>query len=347
VALTRARENLTVSTVINKRKKPSPFLDDFLMDPKVQKFDAVQSAPKVEVPPREETTGSVPDSTEPAQLLGSADENSRAYSRVALWAKAYHPPRPEPLQLSASAIDAYDRCPMKYLFHYVWNIRGGPHPQMTFGNVMHTTIQELVREIRKRGPVPWEEVEAIYEREWSSAGFFDPYHEEEYRKAGREQLGTFHRSYSARPADVLYQEKPFELPLEHDVVVMGRMDQVNRIGTDEIEIVDYKTGRPRDEKTAAEDLQLSVYALAAQEILDVTPRRLVFYNLMTNEPVATTRDSKALTATKQKIAEVADQIRAGEFSAKPGFSCRYCDFKLLCPSYEQLVSIQPAEKSRG
>jgi RecB family exonuclease len=317
------------------------------MDPKVQKFDAVQFAPNVQVPPREETTGSVPDSTEPAQLLGSADENSRAYSRVALWAKAYHPPRPEPLQLSASAIDAYDRCPMKYLFHHVWNIRGGPHAQMTFGSVMHTAIQELVREIRERGSVPWEDVETIYEREWSSAGFLDPYHEEEYRKAGREQLGAFHRSYSARPADVLYQEKPFELPLEHDVVVMGRMDQVNRIGTGEIEIVDYKTGRPRDEKTAAEDLQLSVYALAAQEILEVTPRQLVFYNLMTNEPVATTRDSKALAATKQKIAEVADQIRAGEFSAKPGFSCVYCDFKPLCPSHEQLISIQPAEKVAG
>ena len=344
VALTRARENLTLSTIINKRKKPSPFLDDFLMDPKVQKFDAVQSAPNVEVPPSEETTGSVPDSTVPAQLFGSAEENSRAYSRVALWAKAYHPARREPLQLSASAIDAYDRCPMKYLFHYVWNIRGAPHPQMTFGNVMHTTMQELIGEIRKRGHVPWEEVEAIYEREWSSAGFLDPYHEDEYRKAGREQLETFHRTYSARPADVLYQEKPFELPLEHDVVVMGRMDQVNRIGTDEIEIVDYKTGRPRDEKTAAGDLQLSVYALAAQEILDVTPKRLIFYNLMTNEPVATTRDGKALAATKQKIAEVADQIRAGEFSGKPGFSCGYCDFKPLCPSHEQLILIQPAEK---
>ena len=65
-------------------------------------------------------------------------------------------------------------------------------------------------------------------------------------------------------------------------------------------------------------LQLSVYALAAREMLDLEPERLVFYNLMTNEAVATTRDAKALAATKQKIAEVADQIRAGDFSPKPG-----------------------------
>ena len=106
-------------------------------------------------------------------------------------------------------------------------------------------------------------------------------------------------------------------------------------------------GNVLGEKTAAGDLQLSVYALAAQEILDVTPKRLIFYNLMTNEPVATTRDVKTLAATKQKIAEVADQIRAGEFSGKPGFSCGYCDFKPLCPSHEQLILIRPAAKVAG
>lgn len=343
VALTRARQHLTLSTIVNRRKKPSPFLDDFLMNPKIQKSDAVQLAPKVEVPPAEETTGSAPSSAGPPQLFGPARENTRAYSRVALWAKAFHPPRPEPLQLSASAIDAYERCPMKYMFQHVWNIRGGPHAQMTFGNVMHTTIKEFVGEMRKRSKVPLEEVLAIYEREWSSAGFPDDYQEQEYRKAGREQLEAFHRSYSAAPADVLYQEKAFELPLDRNVVITGRMDQVNRIEKNAVEIVDYKTGKPKDEKKAGEDLQLSVYALAAREVFDLAPKRLVFYNLMTNEPVATTRDSKSLAATKQKIAEVADQIRAGEFSAKAGFWCGYCDFKPLCPAHEQLISIAPAE----
>ena len=343
VALTRARQRLTLSTVVNKRSKASPFLDDFLMNPKIQHFDVMQLAPKVRVPPSEETTGSAPRTADPAQLFVAGSEDSRAYSRVAIWAKAYHPPRPEPLQVSASAIDSYERCPMKYMFQHLWNIRGGPHAQTTFGSVIHTTIKEFVSELHKRRKVPFEEVLSIYDREWFSAGFPDEYQEEEYRKAGREQLEAFHRSYTAAPPDVLHQEKAFELLLEHDVVVTGRMDQVNRIGKNEVEIVDYKTGRPRDAKTAAGDLQLSIYALAAREVLDAAPVRLVFYNLMTNEPVATTRDAKALSATRQKIAEVADLIRAGEFSAKPGFSCGYCDFKPICPAHEQLISIRPTE----
>ena len=344
VALTRARQQLTLSTIVNKRKKPSPFLENFLANPKINKFDTKQLEPKVQVPTLLETTGPQADSAEPSQLFPAGSEPTRAYSRVALWAKAFHPPRPEPLQLSASAIDAYDRCPMRYMFQYVWSIRGGPHAMATFGNVMHTTIREFVGEVSKRRKIPFAEVCGIYDREWSAAGYIDDYHEEEYRKAGREQLEAFHQTYTAAPADVLYQEKTFELPLEHDVIVTGRMDQVNRIAGDKVEIIDYKTGKPKDEKAAAKDLQLGVYALAAREVLDLDPVRLAFYNLMTNEAVASTRDAKALKETKDKIAEVADQIRAREFSAKPGFGCGFCDYKPLCPAHEQLISIKPRRR---
>ncbi|MGH9715135.1 MAG: ATP-dependent helicase, partial [Candidatus Acidiferrales bacterium] len=347
VALTRARQHLTLSTVVNRRKKPSPFLDDFLMNPKIQKLDTVQSSPKVDVPLVEEAAGPAPESAAAASLFSPAETESRAYSRVALWAKAFHPPRPEPLQLSPSAIDAYERCPMKYMFQHLWSVRGGPHAQMTFGNVMHTTIKEFVAELRKRGRMPLEVLNAIFDREWSSAGFPDDYQEQEYRKAGREQLAAFHETYSAAPAEVLYQEKSFELPLENNVIVTGRIDQINRIDGESIEIVDYKTGKPRDAKKANEDLQLSIYALAAREVLELEPKRLALYYLMSNEAVATTRDAKSLAAAKQKISEVADQIRAGDFSPKPGFGCGYCDFKPLCPAHEQLIPIRPAENARA
>jgi DNA helicase II / ATP-dependent DNA helicase PcrA len=336
VALTRAQKRLTLSTIVNRRKKPSPFLEDFLADPKIAKMDTVQSAPRVEVPVTEAIAGPPAVAADPTRLFAS---EAKAYSQVALWAKAFHPPRPEPLQLSASAIDAYERCPMKYLFQYVWGIRGGPHAQMTFGNVMHTTIREMVGVIRTHGKIALEEVFAIYDRVWSSTGYPDEYQEQEYRRAGREQLEAFHRSCCAEPPDVLHQEKGFELPLENNVVITGRMDQVNRMGEREIAIVDYKTGRPRDAEKAAEDLQLSIYALAAVEILERAAGRLVFYNLTNNEAVESTRDAKALEATKAKISEVADRIRAGDFSAKRGFSCGFCDYKALCPEHEELVTI--------
>jgi DNA helicase II / ATP-dependent DNA helicase PcrA len=339
VALTRARRLLTISTVINRRKKPSPFLEDILADPRLAKAHAEQLAPKVQLPKEEETVGSLPAHPLLPQLFPAVPEDSRAYSRIALWAKAYHPPSGEPLQLSASAIETYRTCPMKYLLQQVWGIRGGPQAAMTFGTVMHLTIREFVREIRKGRSVPFEEVARIFDREWRAAGFQDDYQEQEYRKAGLEQLQAFSDSYTSAPADVLHQEKAFELPLDPNVVVFGRMDQINRTGPKKIEIVDYKTGNPKREKQAKDSLQLSLYALAAQEVFELEAERLVFYNLTTNEAVATTRDAKTLNKAKSIVAEVADEIRAGEFPARPGFNCRYCDYQPICPAHEQLISI--------
>ena len=60
------------------------------------------------------------------------------------------------------------------------------------------------------------------------------------------------------------------------------MDQINRVAPGEVEIIDYKTGKPKSETHAQKDLQLSVYALAAREVLDVKPVRLIYYNLQDN-----------------------------------------------------------------
>jgi putative RecB family exonuclease len=339
--MTRAKRLLTLSTIVNKRKKWSPFLDDILADARLKAAHAEQLSPKVAIPKEEEAVGSLPANPLRPRLFPMIPEDSRAYSRIALWARACHPPLAEPLQLSASAIETYRTCPMKYLLGQVWGIRGGAQAAMTFGNVMHTTIREFVREIRKRRGIPFAEVEAIFNREWTAAGFQDDYQEEEYRKAGREQLAAFCETYSQAPANVLEQEKPFELPLDPDVVIIGRMDQINRIGERRVEIVDYKTGNPKRPKQADQSLQLSLYALAAQDVLGLDPEHLVFYNLTTNEAVATTRDAKALKKAKDTVADVADLMRAGDFPAKPGFVCRYCDFRPICPAHEQFISISP------
>jgi len=339
VALTRAQKRLTLSTIVGARKRPSPFLEDILGNPKIQKTDIVQVAPSVAVPPPEETAPPMPSAAAQAELFPPAREGTRAYSRIALWAQSYYPPRPEPLQLSASAIETYERCPMKYLFQYGWRLRSGPSASMTFGNVMHTTIREFVAESRKRALPPPEELLAIYEREWKSAGFPDQYQEQEYRKAGREQLEAFHRAFTALAPDVLYQEKPFELWLEPDLVLSGRIDQVNRLDQRKVEIVDYKTGKVRSQDKAADDIQLSIYALASSEAFDLEPERLVFHYLMSGETVTSRRDGKALDQAKERIAEIAGQIRAGDFQPKPGRNCGHCDFKPLCPAHEQRMTI--------
>jgi RecB family exonuclease len=125
-----------------------------------------------------------------------------------------------------------------------------------------------------------------------------------------------------------------------EVLLEGRIDQINplvphaREGERAVELVDYKTGKPRSQKDADKSLQLSVYALAAQEQMRLRPVRLTFYCLTNNEPVHTVRTEQDLKAVRAEILTVADRIRQNHFPAVPGFVCRFCDYRPICPAHE-------------
>ena len=329
VAITRARERLTLTTVVHKRSRPSVFLEDILSAPHVARQNVEQAAP-VSLPTPARATPAATDQP----LFPEAHNRTRVYSLIARWAERYRPPVFEPLQLSASAIETYQKCPQKYLFSNVWGIRSGPSAATTFGNVMHTTIRQFIGALRKGLRLSFEEVVTILRREWTSAGFEDDHQEELYLNDGIEQLRAFYATNAGAPVHVVAQERRFAIHCENGVELIGRMDQINRIAPGKVEIIDYKTGKPKSETHAQKDLQLSIYALAAREVLEVTPVRLIYYNLQDNGCVSASREESQLQEVRGTIQEVAADIRAREFPARPGYICKNCDFRFLCPAHE-------------
>ena len=83
-----------------------------------------------------------------------------------------------------------------------------------------------------------------------------------------------------------------------------------------VAIVDYKTGKARDQEDADESLQLSLYAIAAREKWGYEVGALIFHNLEENVPVVTVR-------TRCGIARCARSRVAG---CRPG-DCRRASSK--------------------
>ena len=102
-----------------------------------------------------------------------------------------------------------------------------------------------------------------------------------------------------------------------------------------------KTGKPKKPVDAKKDIQLSIYSLAAKEILELNPMRLVFHYLQNNERQETTRDLKQLDEAQKIVQEVASEIRAGSFPPKPGpFQCKSCAYQPICPAHEENLANQ-------
>jgi hypothetical protein len=77
-----------------------------------------------------------------------------------------------------------------------------------------------------------------------------------------------------------------------------QIDPLGPPGDTTVELIDYKTGRPRTQKDADQSLQLSIYALAAREQLKLKPAQLTFYNLTKN--------------LRAGFAKVIEQVAAGK-----------------------------------
>jgi len=344
VALTRARRRLSLTTLTGPRKHPSIFLEDILRDPHAAR-DVEQLEPVVEAGAGV-VLDSAPAPAPPGQpplfpaspASGGASPNPACYSLIADWARHSFEPAPdEPLSLSHSALETYLKCPMKYKFAYRWRLPALSTPAMVFGQIMHRSVAQFFRACQQQPELPLAELQHIYEQQWRETAwpFRDDYQQQEYRVSGWQQLQVFHQQIRQAPVSVLELEKPFRWPWE-DVLLTGRIDQINRLGgSRRVEIVEYKAGEPRPQKTVEKSLQLALYALAAQHHLGLVPERLTLYNFTANEAFSFSPQESNAKRALEKVRDVAARIRAGEFAARPGYHCRYCDYRSVCPAFEQ------------
>ena len=335
VALTRAQRQLYICSTKRAKRKPSVFVQTLVANGRVAGFDLEP----IEVSSEPRPAGINPGGTSSAtpsrpDLIGEARNSPCFYPDIAGWAGSRLPqPLPEKLVLSASAVEIYQSCPLRFKLGQYLKVPTGPHPALTFGNIMHVCVKRYF-ELREKGVPLWEQMERIYASEWRRAGFEDRYQEQAYRKAGREQLRRFWERHRHREVKPLSVEHRFRLDLP-GLVLEGRIDQINSLGENRVELVDYKTGSDKSQKDADRSLQLSLYALAARRELQFDPQRLTFYNLSSNEPVSAARTEKDLEKALDTLYEVAEKIRREEFAPRPGFRCKNCDYFSLCPAHEQ------------
>jgi DNA helicase II / ATP-dependent DNA helicase PcrA len=251
-------------------------------------------------------------------------------------------------RLSASAVDTYERCGLRFKLDRDWRLAAKPAAAMQYGAAIHRVLKTYFDSVRAGRPKADEELVQLFREDLADARIQEAYQQELYEQQGVPQLVEFLDSVRDIPASqVLHTEEPFELRLG-EVIVAGRIDRIDQRPDGTVAIIDYKTGKSRDQENADQSLQLSLYAIAAQEKWGYKVGALIFHNLEGNVPVITMRSESDLVAARDRVHAAAQGIADGIFDAKVGMHCSFCAYRSLCPEKEKriprradLAAVQP------
>lgn len=240
-------------------------------------------------------------------------------------------------RLSASAVDTYERCGLQFKLERDWCLSSKPAAAMQYGAAMHRVLKTYFDSVRASRPKSQEELVDLFRQDLADANIQETYQHELYEKQGIAQLREFLASAQVIAASqVLHTEEPFDIRFG-DILVSGRIDRIDSRADGTVAIVDYKTGNARDQEDADESLQLSLYAIAAQEKWNYKVGALIFYNLAENVPVITTRSASVLLAARERVLKASDGIARNVFEAKTGIHCNFCAYRSLCPEREKRI----------
>ena len=332
VAMTRAKDTLAIYAHQGRGKKdpkPTQFLRDFMMHTAYKKFWTTHPAAAIQ------------------DALFAEEEQRIALqqSNVAAWL-LMEPSANFVTGLSASAVEIYEECPLRFKLEREWNLPREVSASLHYGAAMHGVLRTFYDAQRYQREVSDEDLLEQFRSMLASAGIADRYQYELYLRQGREQLKQFLECARNDPApDVVETERRFEMQVGSSKLA-GRVDRLDRTGPDTVAIVDYKTGKPKSQDDADESLQLSLYALAARDTFGKRADRLIFHNLENNTAIASTRNDAQLEEAKLRVQKVADGIARGEFPPKPKYHCTFCPYRNLCPATEKVVAAPPKKSTR-
>jgi DNA helicase II / ATP-dependent DNA helicase PcrA len=245
--------------------------------------------------------------------------------------RAFLPRRGDGLVLSASDIDTYRSCPLRYKFARVLKIPSAQTLHQRFGIAVHQVLERY----HASEHTTVQQMMELFEACWRRGGFGDSDKERELHGKARAALVLYHRRLEAHEAEPVWFERSFSFKLgPHHL--RGRVDRVDRLRDGAYEMIDYKTSRPKTAEQLADDVQLSLYAVGARESWEVEAERLSYYYVLDDEKVPVPSTEMDPDWIARVVAEVGDAILAQRFEPTPSPSvCALCDYRIACPAWER------------
>jgi DNA helicase-2/ATP-dependent DNA helicase PcrA len=258
-------------------------------------------------------------------------------------AQTRHPARAEPsldsfiprrgdgLMLSASDIETYRLCPLKYKFARVFRIPQEPSINQRFGIVVHQVLERF----HSQGGGSLDTLMELFEASWRRSGFGHSNDDLQFRERAVAALRRYWELEQERASEPVAFERSFAFKLGPHLL-RGRVDRVDRLPDGRHELIDYKTGKPKTALELREDVQLSLYQMGARESWGLETSAQSYYYVLDGEKVPVKHSEEELDRVRGAVAEIAGGITRQEFEPTPSYEiCSFCDYRIICPAAEK------------
>ncbi|MFC1568680.1 ATP-dependent helicase [bacterium] len=312
VGMTRAREQLYFTSAADyggvRKRKVSQFVLEALDHPQVDEVN----------------------------VKSRAEERIHRFAPIEDAGKESASPIPESsiLNLSHYQVDDYMTCPLKYKYVHILRLPFFHHT-IVYGKAVHSAVETYFRYKLNELPITLEILNQSYQEAWRNIGFLSREHEERRYEAGLESIRKFFEREESNATVPKTVEEPFSFMLEMNRI-SGRWDRIDE--RDEgIVIVDFKTSsvfqQEAADKRAKESLQLTIYAMAYEQICGCRPNQLELHFLESGLIGQVKVTDKIVEKAKDKIKNAANGIRRRDYTAKASYmACQYCAYSGICPS---------------
>ncbi len=244
-----------------------------------------------------------------------------------------------PKTFSFSQIKTFENSPYQYKLEHILKIPQKGSPYFSFGNSMHNTLQKFYQQIQELNSAqqgslfglveepnsvesnikvpPLEDLLELYEQSFIEEWYESEKQKNGYYDQGKKMLRAYYASQDGAWRIPVAIESGLNIKMG-SYTIRGKIDRIDQLEDGTLEIIDYKTGTPKDKITGADKDQLLLYQIAAETMPIYQnigkPSKLTYHYLENNSPLSFFGKDKEKEKLEDKIIKLIDEIHATDWS---------------------------------
>jgi DNA helicase-2/ATP-dependent DNA helicase PcrA len=242
---------------------------------------------------------------------------------------------------SYSELSDYIRCGYDYKLRYIYNFNPELVQALGYGKQVHNIINILHKKAKQTGKIPsLDEVKEIADKHFYLRYAADE-QVETFKKGAIKSIQNYLKLWRDDFSLTVKTERAFEFDVEN-ALIAGAIDLLKRekSAEDILELIDFKTGKKRQQVEEDSILQAQLYTIAAREALSLNVKKAYIHFLDSEKNpgrVEVLTTPKQLEYAKKTIVQAVNGITSRKFrrDSKSIKVCTQCDFNSFCPKLKK------------